>query len=50
MGCSSCGGNRPRQTAHRVIWPDGRVSRYATEAEARAAAEVKNGTYAPTQM
>lgn len=49
MGCSACGGGRPKRTAHKVIWPDGRVSRYATEGEARAAADVKGGTYAPTQ-
>ena len=50
MGCAACGGGRPKQTVHRVIWPDGRTSRYATEAEARAAATINNGTYAPVQQ
>lgn len=49
MGCSSCGGGRPKRTVHKVIWPDGRVSRYMTEAEARAAASHNAGVYAPTQ-
>lgn len=43
MGCN-CGGSAKR-TIHQVTRADGTVKRYATEAEARAAAAQPGSTY-----
>jgi hypothetical protein len=48
MGCSRCGGGGG-STVHQVRFPDGTVKRYATAAEAQAAADATGGTYAAVQ-
>jgi len=42
MGCSSCGGGG-QQIIHQVRYPNQRIVRYATAAEAKAAAAAKSG-------
>jgi hypothetical protein len=42
-----CNCGRGNSVAHRVIRPDGTIKRYATEQEAKAAAEASGGTYRP---
>lgn len=45
MACSACSGNK-NVTEYQVRWPaTGIVRRYATEAEARAAAQHDGGVY-----
>jgi hypothetical protein len=47
MACN-CGGGA-KKAIHQVRRPDGTVKRYATEAEARAAADATNGEYQQLQ-
>lgn len=46
MGCN-CG---PKKTLHQVVMPSGKPVTYASEADARAAADREGGTYQAIQV
>ena len=48
MACN-CGQGNKTVEAYQVRWPNGTVKRYATEAEARTAAEHSEGAFEVTR-